>query len=320
MQHLRPRSTCEPFSGTGAVSYLFKAAGCSVHANDHLECNAVAARAVVVNSDVTVSDAVAAGLMDDEDHGETFRVMRRYYEGVYYTDEENAWLDRVVERIHERLVGAQRDLALFALFQAALIKRPYNLFHRANLYMRLADVSRGFGNKRAWDAPFSVHMARFLEQANGAVFDNGRQHKATTLDYRELRSDADLLYIDPPYLNGRGQGIDYLDFYHVLEGITRYRAWPDGIDMRFRHRPYRDHRARSLTTEPDVRQALDHLVAAHPHAAIVVSYRSDGRPSVDELVALLRRHGREDVRVHQNRTRFALSRAAASEVLLVAPG
>jgi hypothetical protein len=41
----------------------------------------------------------------------------------------------------------KRAIAYSALCQACLAKRPYNLFHRANLYMRTQDVERSFGNK-----------------------------------------------------------------------------------------------------------------------------------------------------------------------------
>ncbi len=48
----------------------------------------------------------------------------------------------------------KKAMFLWALFQSCISKRPYNLFHRKNLYVRTADVKRNFGNKTTWDKPF----------------------------------------------------------------------------------------------------------------------------------------------------------------------
>ena len=36
----------------------------------------------------------------------------------------------------------KQALAYFALFQSCIIKRPYNLFHRKNLYVRTKEMKR----------------------------------------------------------------------------------------------------------------------------------------------------------------------------------
>ena len=82
----------------------------------------------------------------------------------------------------------RRALAWFALFQACIAKRPYNLFHRRNLDMRTADVGRTFGNKAAWDRPFEVHFRKYARQANAAVFDNALPCTALILDVALVRS------------------------------------------------------------------------------------------------------------------------------------
>src|SRR5690606_25532811 len=101
--------------------------------------------------------------------------IQRTFKDIYFTDEENAWLDRVVWNLNHLLTSPYKQaLARFALFQACIIKRPYNLFHRANLYMRTAKVQRSFGNKTTWDTPFEIHFRNFINEANRAVFDNGQ--------------------------------------------------------------------------------------------------------------------------------------------------
>lgn len=120
------------------------------------------------------------------------------FHDIYFTDDENVWLDHVVFNIDHLLQNRyQQALARFALFQSCIIKRPYNLFHRANLYMRTAQVERSFGNKITWDTPFEIHFRNFVAEANQAVFDNGRDNQAMCLDAFETPAGADLVYIDP---------------------------------------------------------------------------------------------------------------------------
>jgi len=56
----------------------------------------------------------------------------------------------------------EQAIAYFALFQACIIKRPYNLFHRKNLYVRMAKVKRSFGNKKTWDSSFEEMFLNLL--------------------------------------------------------------------------------------------------------------------------------------------------------------
>ena len=63
------------------------------------------------------------------------------------------------------VVGAH-GLARHALNQACLMKRPFNLFHRKNLYIRTANVERQFGNKTTWETPFPTLFTRLVKEAN----------------------------------------------------------------------------------------------------------------------------------------------------------
>lgn len=61
-------------------------------------------------------------------------------------------------------------IAFFALSQSCIIKRPYNLFYRKNLYMRTSNVKRSFGNKKTWDTPFVDWFLKFVKEANHSIF------------------------------------------------------------------------------------------------------------------------------------------------------
>lgn len=319
VRHLDFTSCLDLFSGSACVSYLFKAQGKRVTSNDILRANQVIAQALVVNPGVRLPLDQARRLWAEPLH--EGGVIARAYQGIYYLDAENQWLDTVAARIHEALRPPLQQLALYALYQAALVKRPYNLFHRANLAMRTREVRRSFGNKASWDRPFTEHFEQALEQANQAVFDDGQPHQALCGDFLAVPGRHDLVYVDPPYLSQRGVGVDYPDFYHFLEGLTDYPRWPERIDARYKHRPYRA----SLAPNPWSRRetigaAFDQVFERYRDSLLVISYRSDGAPSVDELLQRLRHHGRRAVTVLTAPYRYALSRqpeAARAECLLV---
>lgn len=310
-------SVLDLFGGTGCVSHTFKAAGKRVVYNDLLRFNWNIGLALIQNrstrltpNDVDLVVAPCPGL-DYPDF------IQRTFKGIYFTDAENVWLDRVVYNIDHLLNDPLKQaLARFALYQACIVKRPYNLFHRANLYMRQADVQRSFGNKTTWDTPFETHFRAFVAEANAAVFDNGRDNRALCGDALETSIDFDLVYLDPPYISQRGVGVDYFEFYHFLEGLTRYEEWGQMIDYRTKHRRLR--RSPSPWTKPDeILGAFEAVIARYRNSTLVVSYRSDGIPSREQIMGLL---GRYKANVFEaNKTqKYVLSKRDSKELLLIA--
>jgi adenine-specific DNA methylase len=306
----------DAFSGTGVVAYLLKSLGKAVTANDCLRCNRETARALIENGHARLSDAEVAPLLRRDPAAVYDDFIERTFRGIYFTAAENRWLDVVCQNV-ARLPGRRRSLAFHALFQACLVKRPYNLFHRKNLSMRTARVRRSFGNKATWDAPFERHFRRFVAEANAAVFDSGVPCRALRGDARAVPGRYDLVYIDPPYLNKRGVGVDYLGFYHFLEGMTDYGRWNKRIDDRHKHRPLRG--PRSPWSDPRrTHEAFARLFERFAESILVVSYRSDGIPSAEELAGMLRRHKRRVECVYFTRYRYALStNTRSAEVLLI---
>jgi adenine-specific DNA methylase len=313
--HLSFDRCLDLFSGTACVSYRLKREGKAVTANDYLAFNQVIARALVVNDGAVLSEERIESLLGDPlPRYDDF--IARTFAGLFFLDAENAWLDRVAQNVDALPPSAERDLALFALYQACLAKRPYNLFHRANLSLRTADVARSFGNKASWDRPFADHFRAAARAGSRAVFDSGRAHQALREDFLEVPGRFDIVYMDPPYLNARGTGVDYLDFYHFLEGLTEYRAWPEQVDARYKHKPYR-RRASPWARRETILGAFSDALERYKEAIVVISYRSDGIPGVEDLVGLLRRHGRRDARRSAQDYRYVLSPSRGQEVLLV---
>jgi adenine-specific DNA-methyltransferase len=242
--------------------------------------------------------------------------IQRTFQGIYFTDNENRWLDRAVYNIDNLLTNQyKKALARFALFQSAIIKRPYNLLHRANLYMRTAKVERSFGNKTTWDAPFESHFRQFISQANQAVFSNGRKNVAINVDAMETPTGADLVYIDPPYLNKKGVGVDYRDFYHFLEGLVDYDNWNEMVDYSSKHRRLQPI-ASPWNKANTVIDAFHDLIARHQSSIIVISYRDDGIPSKEQILDILHRYKKQ---VHQAKQsqKYALAGNSSHELLLI---
>lgn len=297
------------------MAYRLKQEGLRVHYNDLLPFNYQFGLALVENDEARLSETVISHLLHPQSKRSYPTWIQDTFPNIYYTDEENAWLDRTVVLLHEIQCSFTKALAFFALAQACLIKRPFNLFHRKNLYLRFQDVERSFGNKSSWDRPFDDCFLAFAKEANAAVFCGKQTCTATMLDAAQVSGDFDLVYIDPPYINASGDATDYSDFYHFLSGLWDYEAWPERVDFRSKHR--RMNRTKTPWADKKrIHQAFDELFASYPGAVLAVSYRSDGIPSVGELRDLLLRH-RSRVSIHSyGQYKYALSTNQKSEELL----
>ena len=306
----------DAFGGTGVVGYWFKQKGKRVTYNDVLRFNYLVGLALIENSTIRLTDDDVEGLLLPEPGQEYCAFIADTFEGIYYTDEENQWLDLLVQNIAMLPDPYQRALAYYALFQACLVKRPFNLFHRKNLYLRFADVERSFGNKTTWDTPFEVHFRSFVGEANALVVDNGRANRAFNDDAWDIENGYDLVYIDPPYISQRGVGVDYHHFYHFLEGLARYDEWPALVNYRSKHR--RMKRVDNPWVDPvAIHDAFARLLDQFRDSILVISYRADGIPSIDDLEDMVRQVKRR-VRVHTlDGYQYVLSTRRTAEVLIV---
>lgn len=311
--------TClDAFGGTGVMAYRFKQAGKAVAYNDLLRFNYIFGQALIENRGTLLShDDVEWALLSHADMDYPSFVQDTFA-GIYFTDEENTWIDRVITNIRLLRDPYKSALAFFALAQACIIKRPYNLFHRKNLYVRLADVERSFGNKTTWDTPFDTWFCQFVEEANRAVFDNGRENHVFNGDACDVPGDYDLVYVDPPYISNRGIGVNYRDFYHFLEGLTLYDKWETLVDYHSKHRRLKP-QPNSWTDKRTIHKAFDRLFARYRDSILVISYRSDGIPSISELSDLLRGYkAKVEIRSFGEYKYVLSTNGESKEVLLIA--
>jgi len=316
-QGLEFNTVLDAFGGTGSLAHALKGAGKRVTYNDVLAFNHQIGLALIENDDRRLDEPAVDSIVGARPGVVYDDFIERTFEGIYFTPEENRWLDMAVQNIGRLANPYDRAVASFALFQSALAKRPYNLFHRRNLYMRMASVRRGFGNKATWDRPFEMHFRTYVAEAAAALIDSRGRCRATCADVMSLEPGYDLVYIDPPYVARTGVGVDYRDFYHFLEGLAGYERWPRIIDGRSRHRRLiRTKDAWSDATGWHERfgDLFDHF----RKSVLVVSYRSDGIPSIGALADLLAQAKRRVEIIALDRYQYALStRRDSREILLI---
>ena len=318
MSSLKFESALDCFGGTASVSHLLKSHGVAVTYNDQLQFNHQIGQALIANSRSRLTDEDVAMLLQRHNGVEYDDFIARTFGGVYFTKSENEWLDMMCRNIGFLRGPNKKALAYFALFQACLIKRPFNLFHRRNLYLRFARVERTFGNKRTWDKSFTTHFKRFVGEANQAVFDSGVPCSAVCYDALNVPlQDYDLVYIDTPYVRVNGSGDDYLDCYHFLEGLVDYDGWAARLDYTRKHLPFR-HVPMPFVNNGSVQSIFSQLFERYADSIIVVSYRNDGIPSEEELIGLLKEVKTKVRLVRYGNYQYALSpNGNSNEILLI---
>lgn len=316
IKHIGFETVLDAFGGTGCVSHMLKSKFKEVTYNDILNFNFQIGKGLVENSHEQLSKNEIEMLLTRHNHFDYKTVIQDNFKDIYFTDEENVLLDVVAQNIFNMKDSYRKNIAYFSLFQSCIIKRPYNLFHRKNLYVRTADVERNFGNKTTWDTPFEVYFKKFADEANQAIFENGKNNRAVNFDVFDISGKFDLVYIDTPYISQNGVGVNYHDFYHFLEGMVQYPSWQNSIDYKSKHR-----RLMSVKNVWNDKKAIygafDKLFAKYQNSTLVISYRSDGIPSVKELEELLKKYKKEVLEISKVGYKYVLSNRESQEVLII---
>lgn len=310
-------SVLDAFGGTGCVGYMYKKNGKQIFYNDSLKFNHYIGLAIIENQEVTLDHKDVDFILKKKSGVQYPSFIYDTFHDIYFTDKENRWLDVVIANIRKIDNKYKQALAYFALFQSCIIKRPYNLFHRKNLYIRTAKVKRSFGNKKTWDTPFEDHFVKFVEEVNRAVFDNQKNNRAIHSDIFDLNiPKIDLVYIDTPYISAKGVGINYFDFYHFLEGIVSYDQWKNLIDKNSKHKRIKNGKS-EWCNKGEIHRAFERLFDKFKNQIMIVSYRDDGTPTVSELVNMLKKH-KKSVEVKKLDYKYVLSNGNSKEVLIIA--
>jgi len=309
-------SALDVFGGTGTVSYLLKSKGKSIQYNDVLQFNSIIGKAFIENKREIITEDELESILLAASMKKKNGFIANTFEDIYFTSDENLWLDSIIPAIKSISNPFKQSLAYYALFQSCIIKRPYNLFHRKNLYVRTANVERSFGNKTSWDTPFETHFKKFVLEGNRSVFDNGHNNTATCNDAFDLKGKYDLVYMDPPYTSSKGISVDYHQFYHFLEGLVLYDEWPELLDAKSKHRRLIP-KYNIWNDKKEIGNAFSMLFSKFKESALVVSYRSDGIPSPQEICDRMSEYKKNVQVFHMKNYQYVLSTKKTSDEVLI---
>lgn len=303
----------DAFSGTSSVSFLFKKMGKAVTSNDVLYSNYHTSLAFIENKRTTLEEDEIEFVISNNGYDYP-SFIQNTFEDIYFTNSENQWLDMVIKNIEnlpdicsKKEVKFKKALAYHSLFQACISKRPYNLFHRSNLNMRLATVNRTFNNHKTWETPFETMFVKFCNESNHKVFDNGKYNQAKNMNIlKAKKTDYDLVYFDPPYFKGKGSNdTDYFLNYHFLEGVLNYSNWGNLIDYSRKNKPLKKQQSWNFN---NVEENLDFLFGKFSKSTIVFSYGTPGEPRIERIRELLEKY-KTDIFIKHQSYNYSLNKA-----------
>jgi len=303
--NLKFESVLDLFGGSGTFSYYAKKKNKTVFYNDLFKFNYHIGNALIANNKFKVSEKDLQYLTTKHDKINYLYRISNIYKDVYYTEAENELIDIIVQNIQNYDNKFQQSLFYYILIQSCITKRPFNLFHRKNLYLRLNNVKRNFGNKNTWDIPFEVHMDKFTKELNKLIFSNKKNNEAYNYSALECPVCADLVYLDPPYINKKSTQISYLNRYHFLEALTNYNSFDDSINFNKKNLEVQLSTNKDFELKTTFFDNLQKLFYKYSASIIVLSYRINGVPSIEEIENFIKSTKRK-YKIYSSKYSYAL--------------
>ncbi|MEN6358265.1 MAG: DNA adenine methylase [Armatimonadota bacterium] len=286
-------SVLDAFCGSAVVAYMYKTKGLCVLANDRLHYSYHAARAIIENDSVRISQDELDGLLADNPKAGTF--VRDNFKGLFFASGVHAIIDTIRANIN-KLDGFKKDIALFALGKTCLSgKGGFGHFSSSTNYGKFQDSPEEFRNR------FADNIARI----NALIFNNGKECKAYRKDINDVLSDArvELAYFDPPYAT-EFSTTNYEKSYHFIEGLMTY--W-DGLeintDSKTRHYET-DHKS---VTKANANEFFGTFLANARHIPNwLISYRDHAYPNESEMKGIISVNGMSS-RMQSQKHRYSIS-------------
>lgn len=266
------------FAGSGVVGYMFKSQGKAVVSNDYMSFSNVFAKAMLENNSETLSVDDAQELLLPKCKSDGF--VEKTFAGLYFTDDENRLIDTLRANIANIRSSHVRAIAMSSLIRACFKKRPRGIFTYVG--------HRYDDGRKDLSMTFEAQFLEAVDVINGAVFNNGKIHKAIHSDAMSADvGESGLVYIDPPYYSPLSDN-EYVRRYHFVEGLAR--NW-EGVEIqehtltkKFKSYPT------PFSSRQGAADAFDLLFKRHRSSVLLVSYSSNSLPTLDEMVSLLSRH------------------------------
>jgi len=304
------------FGGTASVSLMFQSMQKNVRFNDALLSNCISAK-VLLNGKFSQKTLNEVNLFFNDIDLDFNGTISKNYKKIFFTDDENAWLDAAMQKIYEISYAPKRNLYLYLVMQASLMKRPFNLFHRANLNLRTAkEVERKFGNLATWERSFPETIEKLMIDLMKLKKEDISATIKNPITAEKISSGYDLVYLDPPYVQ-KSKKDTYWKKYHFLEGLANYPIMETLIEKELKINQLKKNMAMEEWEEPALfKKKLFRLIKKHKKSIVVLSYMTNAIPSEDELVEYFNKNFSE-VKISYYDLNHVMSKGKKTEILIV---
>lgn len=270
----------DAFSGSAVVAYMYKTNGLQVIANDRLRYCHHAAKAIIENNSVRLSEDEIEALLADNAKAGSF--VQDNFKGIFFAKGVHALIDTIRANC-DKLSGFKKDIALFGLGKTCMSgKGGFGHFSSSTDYGRRQDTPDEFKDR----------LRKNLQRINALVFDNDKENKAYRQDINDLlpKAKADLAYFDPPYAT-EFSTTNYERAYHFVEGLMTY--W-EGLEIKAdtKVKYYEtDHKTVTKANASEFFQTFLGNAKHIPHW--LISYRDHAYPNEQEMKRIIGSFGKQ---------------------------
>jgi len=284
LEKIEFESVLDAFGGSNVVGYFLKCQGKKVITNDFMSFSHITSKAIIENSNEQLDkEDLKFLLKKNKNNG----FIEKTFKDIFYSLEENQFLDRVRQNISELQNEYKEALALSALVRACVKKRSRGIF---------TFVGERYNDGRSdMKRTIEDHFKESIQIFNKAVFVNGQTNKSYNNRSENLKVKTDLVYFDPPYFTPKSDN-DYARRYHFVEGLVK--NW-EGLTIQEHSIVKKFESYKSPFSKKDTAySAFEHLFETHKNSIIAISYSSNSFPNKEELTEMLRKY-KSEVIVHE---------------------
>lgn len=263
----------DAFGGSNVVGYFMKCKGKKVHTNDFMAMSSIKAKALIENSKTQLTQKDVEYLLSNKNDSD---YIANTFEDLYFTDEDNKFLDKVRENISFIENEHKKAIALSALVRACMKKRPRGIFTYTGF--------RYDDGRRDLRLNLKQHFLENIQLFNKAVFENGKKCKAYNSVTQNLNIQADLVYLDPPYFTPNSDN-DYVRRYHFVEGLVK--NW-EGLEIQdhTKTKKFKSYPS-PFSKKNEAYAAFENLIEQYNDSTIAISYSSNSYPTKEEMIEII---------------------------------
>jgi len=266
----------DAFSGSNVVSYFIKCKEKKVITNDFLSMSYINSKAIIENSFTQLDSNILDFLLSNENDAD---FIQSNFKNLYFSDEDNAFLDKIRYNISLIEDDYKKAIALSALVRSCMKRRPRGIFTFIG--------DRYDDGRQDLRKSIKEHFLDNVDIYNNAVFNNGFQNESHNKMAGELFIKTDIVYFDPPYFSTKSDN-DYTRRYHFVEGLVKY--W-EGLKLQ-KHtitNKFKSYES-PFSKKESAYIAFDLLFKKYQNSIILISYSSNSIPTKKEMIEILKKY------------------------------